>query len=644
MKNKKLKIKNKKWLLVIGYYLIIASWLLVIPAAAITGGLVSDPMSIGVGARPLGMGRAYVGVAEDADAIFTNPAGIARITNPKLSSMYTSLLQDVDYMVVGGAYPFGEKSAVGAGIINSSTSSIRLRSSNGEDLGIGRWGNSVMFLSYGTYASELPVVGNISQNLNKDILLGTSLKYFSTGGAGLSMIEDAAGSGYSVDLGALYPVTDFWMLGANYQNAVGGVIQRSSGIDESIAPTLKLGSQFTLLGKEGRSYTLHRVRKLYANVDYDINSNGLPNAAHYGLEFWPSANLALRMGSDNSELTAGLGLRFSGIEFNYAYHPFDSVTDNDTHFFSLSYLGEANKRMLKVQVNGPIDKSIIHEDFVKVHGRVEVIEGDEEQDPMGEVAVKVNGINILVNRDMTFSSDIPLDTVGKHMVLIEASDNVGDYGAQEVRIVRLINFADVPDGHWARQPIENTGTVGLVNGYPDGTFRPEKALTRAELATMLVRAKGLPLPERRANKIFKDVNPSFWGAKYVEVAYKAGLIKGYPDGSFRPNNRITKAEGVAVMVRFDNLQYAQVVEKPYWDVETNFWAARAIQTAKEAGMLKFIEKNTMGPNTQLVRSETMEMFSKTNLAGGKIEDLYMWEKGFRQETIPVRPKTRASIF
>ncbi len=602
------------------------------------GGLLSDPMSIGVGARSLGMGRAYVGVAEGADAIFMNPAGIARINNPKLSSMYTSLLNEVDYMVIGGAYPFGNKSAIGAGVINSSTSDIMLADASGEATGTGRWGNTVLFLSYGTYLNEIPVFSKIE----KDVLVGANLKYHSVGGTGDPDIENAAGTGMSADLGVLYPATDYLTLGVNYQNVISTQISRGSGISDNIPSCLKLGTKFAILGREDQSYSPHRVRKLYANLDYDINSNGLPNVPHYGIEFWPSANLALRIGADDSEMTAGIGLRFSGIEFNYAYHPYNGIQENATHFFSLAYLGEALKRELRVQVDSPADKSVIHEDHVKVSGKIEVIEGDEGEGPTGPIAIKVNGVNVPVAKDLSFSAEVPVDKVGKKLLVLEASDAAGDFGMKEVRLVRLVNFADVPDGYWAKTPIENTGTVGLVEGYPDGTFKPERALTRAELSTLLVRAKGLKLPDRKAKKVFKDVKPDHWAAKYIEVAQKAGLVEGYPDRTFRPNNKISKVEGIAVVARFDNLKLAEVYEKPYWDISTSHWAAKYVQAAKDAGMLSYIERNRLEPKANLARAESVEMLSKTSLAGKEIQDLYSWEKGFQREVAPERPRIRAS--
>ncbi|MFC1540618.1 PorV/PorQ family protein [Candidatus Margulisiibacteriota bacterium] len=603
------------------------------------GGQVPDPMSIGVGARALGMGRAFVGVADDADALFMNPAGLARSANPKLSSMYSSLLNDVSYSVVGGVYPYGEHSAIGAGIINSYTPDIALSDSDGTPAGTGQWGHTVLFLSGGTYLNNFPAF----RNLDKDVLIGGSFKYHSVGGTGtndIADVADAAGTGYSVDVGMLYPATNYLTLGVNYQNILASKLTRTSGINEDIPANLKVGSKLCLIGAEDTAYTVHSTRRLFLNADYDVSSE----MSHVGLEFFPIGNLALRAGMDGDDMTAGIGVRLAGVEFNYAYHPYSGINENATSFFSISYLGEALKRMLRVHIDSPNDKSIVYRDHVTVSGRIEVIPGDGTEPPTGPITVKIDGINIPVNKDLTFQAEVPVESLGKKLLVVEASDSAGDYVAFDLRLVRLINFADVPEGYWAKAPIENTGTVGLVEGYPDGTFKPDRALTRAELATLMVRAKGIKVPERAASKVFKDVDTGFWASKYIEVAKREGLILGYPDGTFRPNNKINKAEGIAILVRFENMKVAhETYEKPYWDVSSNHWAAKYIQAAKEHGMLKFVSRNYLHPKESLARAEAVEMLSTTTLAGTKILDLYTWERGFQRETLPGRPELRGEL-
>lgn len=632
------QIQNIKFQLVIGILVLLGIWCLgfgSLPARA--DGVLSDPTTIGVGARALGMGKAYVGVAEDGDAVFINPAGLARSTNPKLSSMYTSLLGDVNYTVIGGVFPYGSKSAIGAGYIGSSVDNIPLTNTTGASLGSGRWGNNVMFLSYGTFLSELGF------KLDRDVLVGANVKYFSVGGSGTATIESGAGEGLNADLGLLYPVNNYIMLGANAQNILPsstGKITHASGSADTLARTLKIGAKVTLVGEGDSALSASDNRKLYGNIDYDMPVGGnQPSVLHLGAEFWPTPTLALRAGLDGQDPTAGIGVRISGLEFNYAYHPYSGINENTTQYFSIGYLGEAKKRELKISIDEPKDKSVIYEDHVTVKGKVEEKDNDEGK-PSSPLSLKINGVPVAVNPDGTFAAELPVENYGKKLIQLEAlaGGTVANYDA---RLVRLTSFADVPEGYWAKQPIENNATVGLVEGYPDKTFRPESALTRAELATLLVRAKGIKAIGP-AQKVFKDVKPGFWAAKYIEIAQREGLIKGYPDKTFRPNNRINRVEGIAVMVRFDQMKLAEVYSKPYWDIPANHWAAKYIQTAKDAGMLNFVERNRLQPKEALVRSESVDMLAKTSLAGGKIKDLYAWEKGFKPGFTPEqRPQIKA---
>jgi len=382
-------------------------------------------------------------------------------------------------------------------------------------------------------------------------------------------------------------------------------------------------------------------QKLNLAVDCDLTKRRSA-AFHVGAEYYPISNIALRVGVDQdpfpsgveSNITAGLGLRFSGLEFNYAYHPYTQIAENATHYFSISYVGPEKEKEftdLELSLLKPADKSIIYADNVEVAGS---IKGSKV------FPVKVNGISVPVDPTGKFSFNLPVDKVGKKLIVVEAQDAKGRVVKDTRKVLRLVQFSDVGEGYWAKKPIEHTGTVGLVQGYPDGTFKPERALTRAELATLLVRAEGVKLPGRPP-QVFKDVKSNHWAASYIEAAYRMGLVKGYPDKKFRPNNRINKAEAIAILVRFDKLNVAAVEAKPYNDVPVKHWAAKYIQAAKEAGMLKYVEGTRLRPKEEVNRAEAVEMLSKTSLAMRRIDDLLSWDKGFEFEIS--RPTIRASL-
>ena len=109
--------------------------------------------------------------------------------------------------------------------------------------------------------------------------------------------------------------------------------------------------------------------------------------------------------------------------------------------------------------------------------------------------------------------------------------------------VRAAVASDV-DGHWARTAIVSLMTRGIVNGYPDGTFRPEGAVTRAEFMSLMNGAFGY---RETTDLRFPDVPATSWFASVVAVARKAGYATGYPDGTMRPNQPITREEAAGML-------------------------------------------------------------------------------------------------
>lgn len=99
--------------------------------------------------------------------------------------------------------------------------------------------------------------------------------------------------------------------------------------------------------------------------------------------------------------------------------------------------------------------------------------------------------------------------------------------------------------------VESLVELGVINGLPDGTYGPEKEVTRAELAKMLVLCLGLGDSAERLDEqqIFTDVSPEQWHAGYVNAAAQAKVITGYPDGSFKPGKNVSYAEAYTMIIR-----------------------------------------------------------------------------------------------
>ena len=103
------------------------------------------------------------------------------------------------------------------------------------------------------------------------------------------------------------------------------------------------------------------------------------------------------------------------------------------------------------------------------------------------------------------------------------------------------SFTDVNPGDWHYAYIETAVSHGVVSGYPDGTFRPNNSVTRGQLAKMIVLASAL-LIYTPPTPSFIDVPPTHTFYVYIETARYYGLISGYGDGTYRPNYNATRGQ------------------------------------------------------------------------------------------------------
>lgn len=316
-----------------------------------------DPVAVGVGARPIGLGRAYVGLADDASAVFLNPAGLSSAANFDFVSMRASLMNEVSYTVLAAAMPVGI-GRVGAGMVNSSVQGIpltRWTDVSGvlrpETYGYTDYGSNVFLFSYGGS------LGEIFKNPRlKNLSFGTSLKYYMQSFSETSAsLEGASGSGADLDLGVKFKATRWLDMGIVLSNILpidmgGGFYWKRNGIAEDIPAGLKIGSAVRIIGKEAitASGTSELVFLLDLEKDMDAQNNLL--LFHSGIEWKPVKQLALRIGLDQqpsaqvsgvgveTNITYGVGICIAPVSFDYAYHGYGNLAENTTHYFSLKYV------------------------------------------------------------------------------------------------------------------------------------------------------------------------------------------------------------------------------------------------------------------------------------------------------------------
>lgn len=124
-------------------------------------------------------------------------------------------------------------------------------------------------------------------------------------------------------------------------------------------------------------------------------------------------------------------------------------------------------------------------------------------------------------------------------------------------------LTDVKDTKY-QSAVERLAGLGILTGYEDGTFKADKTITRAEFAAVAIRSLGLDETGKssKGNTVFSDVNSTHWASGYVNLATSKGIIKGYPDGTFKPEKEVTYAEAVTMLVRV--LGYEPAIKGTNW--------------------------------------------------------------------------------
>ncbi|PYI51516.1 cadherin-like beta sandwich domain-containing protein [Paenibacillus flagellatus] len=178
-------------------------------------------------------------------------------------------------------------------------------------------------------------------------------------------------------------------------------------------------------------------------------------------------------------------------------------------------------------------------------------------------------------------------------------------GAPETPIEE-ITFRDTA-GHWAEANIRQAVSAGFVAGYADGTFQPDRTVTRAEFAVMLTRA--LKLPPSGTAPTFADAEEfGDWSKEAIAQAAEAGIVKGYADGTFRPNAEVTRAEMAAMIAAAVNVSAPTGSATGFSDDELiPAWAKGAAAALRASGLLEGADDNRFDPLGQATRAEAVTL-------------------------------------
>jgi hypothetical protein len=217
-----------------------------------------------------------------------------------------------------------------------------------------------------------------------------------------------------------------------------------------------------------------------------------------------------------------------------------------------------------------------------------------------EAVQKANVEEALVyNKQKSYFNDSIVDTSNIAKTL-EQLDIV--YQSTNMQI-----FKDIKN-HWSEKEINAAAKLGIISGYADNTFKPDIKISRAEFAAIIYKAFSVRYYIDDPGKTFKDVK-GMWHQDYVMALKNSGIINGYVDGTFKPNNYITRGEMIAIISRLivkEDIATKDFNEK-YSDISDSYWAKGDIDKLYSIGALEMIGKSKLEPNKSATRAEVVNI-------------------------------------
>jgi hypothetical protein len=444
----------------------------------------------GVGARPMAMGKTFTGLADDANAIFYNPAGMAYFKTPKALNINSQLMHDVFYSTYALAWPT-EAGTFGFAHVNVGVDNIY----------IGEWrAGEPTVVDKATYAMNVSML-SYANSLSKQLSYGLNLKYFSNKFAGLGQAENGA-EGSNIDIGLMYRADPRLQFGLLYQNAYAGQTLKWLGGEEEIIESYIRG---------GVAYKLDELwfftkNNLVFDVEVPAVTKYRPLGYHAGFEGWITDVFALRLGMASQEIsyqeqmmnavegTIGLGLNLWGVQFDYTYASgaIDLSDRRERFFLSLSYqIPNEDEWALDIQPEGLTDKKEL--DKAQQQVVIKDFPIKRPYGPEGEAIVLYK--NIVEPRDILLGEDINMDYVyfenqGRlaKQKRLYPGENWLTYqkpGEDSVlkKVLVLLDYADVNRDTPGYDEIRALTMIGVLNGYRGnrGVFKPLETVDYKEM-------------------------------------------------------------------------------------------------------------------------------------------------------------------
>jgi len=245
-----------------------------------------------------------------------------------------------------------------------------------------------------------------------------------------------------------------------------------------------------------------------------------------------------------------------------------------------------------------------------------VINASDKVIKLGDVFKPLSGVSASDKEDGNITSKIvvnenTVDTsksgIYKVVYSVTDSNNATTTKEIKVRVVAEGELIDI-DGHWAESQIKDFMSKGYIEGYEDFTFKPNNSITRAEFIKIFNRYFGLT---KKSQKSFKDTE-NHWAKEEIDIAYTCGVINGFEDNTFRPDEYITREQAAKIISNYKKLSDDNFDKlKSYKDFkDVSNWAETSVEAILEEGYMNGYPDNTYRPKGEMTRAEAVVTLSR----------------------------------
>lgn len=171
-------------------------------------------------------------------------------------------------------------------------------------------------------------------------------------------------------------------------------------------------------------------------------------------------------------------------------------------------------------------------------------------------------------------------------------------------------FSDLPPSHWAHDFVMDLVSQGYISGYPDGSFRPDGPLNRAEALKLIISPDDINHHATYPN-VLTDIERDAWYVPFLKTAFEKTIIQGYRDNTFRPARQISRAEFLKIVLLRTGFTMVASNKSPFNDVPSHAWYATIVETARLYKIVNGCSATQFCPDRKITRAEAAKIVSNT---------------------------------